>query len=472
MLTLLALCAMTGASTARGQGGPLGADASIPPTPFPVGSGARAAGMANAFVAIADDATAASWNPAGLVQLERPELSLVGEALWTKDRFQSWREPEFDGAHTFNEQSVNFMSFVYPIQRPLWGRNIVLSLSYQRRYDFRRRFSGSLNTVQGAPGGLVLQQNAFLDFDQDGSLGTMTPAIAFELTNTLSLGVAVNFWRDTWFDDGGWEQTTRVNGRFNAGPSVSFSRGYSRERYEDFRGEHVTLGALWRANDRWTIGLRYESKLHGKADYRAVDREIRIVPNPLRPITVNARHVREQREVNFPDAWTLGVSYRRNDRLTLAMDISRTDWDDLSVKTDEGVRRSLIDGADLGDPFTRTNFDPTWAVRLGGEYVFIPKQRGETLDMLWSLRGGLFFEQEPASGRSTRSPFRPGDGDPDDFYGVTLGVGVLVKQRLNLDLAYQYRWGNNVNGDLNPGLTGFSADERRHRFLFSTVLYF
>jgi hypothetical protein len=39
------------------QGGPLGADRSVPPTPSPVGSGARAAGMANAFVAIADDAS-------------------------------------------------------------------------------------------------------------------------------------------------------------------------------------------------------------------------------------------------------------------------------------------------------------------------------------------------------------------------------------------------------------------------------
>ena len=39
--------------------------------PSPVGSGARAAGIGSAFVAVADDATAASWNPAGLVQLER-----------------------------------------------------------------------------------------------------------------------------------------------------------------------------------------------------------------------------------------------------------------------------------------------------------------------------------------------------------------------------------------------------------------
>ena len=41
------------------------------------GSGARAAGMGNAFIAVSDDGTAASWNPAGLSQLRKPELSLA-----------------------------------------------------------------------------------------------------------------------------------------------------------------------------------------------------------------------------------------------------------------------------------------------------------------------------------------------------------------------------------------------------------
>ena len=50
----------------------------IPSSPNPVGSGARALGMGGAFIAIADDATAASWNPGGLIQLETPEISAVG----------------------------------------------------------------------------------------------------------------------------------------------------------------------------------------------------------------------------------------------------------------------------------------------------------------------------------------------------------------------------------------------------------
>ena len=44
------------------------------------GAGARAIGTGGAFIAVADDATAVSFNPAGLAQLLRPEVSLVGQA--------------------------------------------------------------------------------------------------------------------------------------------------------------------------------------------------------------------------------------------------------------------------------------------------------------------------------------------------------------------------------------------------------
>src|SRR3989338_2646899 len=61
----------------------------IPSSLNPVGSGARAIGMGGAFIAIADDATAASWNPAGLVQLEKPEISAVGSFFYRHEEYDS-----------------------------------------------------------------------------------------------------------------------------------------------------------------------------------------------------------------------------------------------------------------------------------------------------------------------------------------------------------------------------------------------
>ncbi len=69
LLMLLPIC--PGASA-------YGAEVEIPSSFNPVGSGARAIGMGGAFIAVADDATAASWNPGGLTQLRLPEFSVVG----------------------------------------------------------------------------------------------------------------------------------------------------------------------------------------------------------------------------------------------------------------------------------------------------------------------------------------------------------------------------------------------------------
>lgn len=468
----MALAAFAWSAFSFAQGGPLGADRAVPPTPSPVGAGARPAGMANAFIAIADDASAASWNPAGLVQLERPEFSLVMESFWARDGFTSSTQPEIDGAHAFDGQSLNFMSFVYPVRRPVWGRNVVLALSYQRRYDFTRQFDARLLSSQVAPGGGILGQDARLKFDQHGGLGALVPSVAFEVTKTFSVGASLNLWRSDLLGPNGWEQTTHVDSFFTAGPSLSMSSGFSRERYEDIHGESITLGLLWHATDRLSLGARYDSSLRASAKYSAIDRDLRLVPDVARPIVGNIALADEERTLRFPDTWALGMAYRFNDRLTLALDVSQTDWDKATVETGDGDRFSLIDGADQGNPLRRTEFDPTIAVRLGAEYLFIPRKRSERLDYLWSLRGGLFLEQEPASGRDPRSPFRPGDGEPDNFYGFTLGAGLLFKQRVNIDLAYQYRFGDGVNGDLNPGVTGFNADEDSHRFVLSTVLYF
>src|SRR5262245_40304659 len=49
-----------------------------------IGDGARAAAMGEAFTGLADDVTAASWNPAGLTQLDGLETSL-SYADWFAD---------------------------------------------------------------------------------------------------------------------------------------------------------------------------------------------------------------------------------------------------------------------------------------------------------------------------------------------------------------------------------------------------
>lgn len=92
---LLICFALLCVSTPTGLPSALGAGVEFTSSPNPVGSGARAIGMGGAFIAVADDATAASWNPGGLVQLERPELSVVDEGCY---RLENNNFADFPGA--------------------------------------------------------------------------------------------------------------------------------------------------------------------------------------------------------------------------------------------------------------------------------------------------------------------------------------------------------------------------------------
>jgi long-subunit fatty acid transport protein len=53
-----------------------------------LGAGARAAGMGDAFTSISDDVTAAYWNPAGLAQIKKTELSMMHNTYLVDTQYQ------------------------------------------------------------------------------------------------------------------------------------------------------------------------------------------------------------------------------------------------------------------------------------------------------------------------------------------------------------------------------------------------
>ena len=71
-LSVLGLGILLGSVHLEAQGGPTTIQFSFS------NPGARSLGMGGAFAAVADDATAAFANPAGLTQLTRPEISVEG----------------------------------------------------------------------------------------------------------------------------------------------------------------------------------------------------------------------------------------------------------------------------------------------------------------------------------------------------------------------------------------------------------
>ncbi len=111
----------------------------IPSSPVPVGSGARALGMGGAFIAIADDATAASWNPGGLFQLESPEISFVVDYFHRIEDNTFGTSPKASGDQTVYRAGINHLSVAYPFYG--WNRKMVVSVNYQTLFDFTRKWN-------------------------------------------------------------------------------------------------------------------------------------------------------------------------------------------------------------------------------------------------------------------------------------------------------------------------------------------
>ena len=127
--TLLALTAFSATAFA--------ADVTIVPfdgSPIPIGAGARALGMGGAFTAVADDATANTWNPAGMAQLERPELSINGG-------WYSRSTSSDGGSDSQSDLALDHVSVVWPFF--VLGTQQTVGVAWQRQFDFTRQASST-----------------------------------------------------------------------------------------------------------------------------------------------------------------------------------------------------------------------------------------------------------------------------------------------------------------------------------------
>jgi hypothetical protein len=77
----------------------------------------------------------------------------------------------------------------------------VVSLNYQRLYDFKRKFKHRFDISSD---GLDIIQNK--KFHQDGYLGAAGLAAAIEITPKFSFGATLNIWTDELWWDNAWDQ--------------------------------------------------------------------------------------------------------------------------------------------------------------------------------------------------------------------------------------------------------------------------
>ena len=388
----------------------------LPSSFNPVGSGARAIGMGGSFIAIADDATAASWNPGGLIQLVKPELSVVS-ASFHRIEDNSFQYSDHNSRdQTVSNSNINYLSFSYPFS--LLNRNMIISMNYQHLYDLSREWDLSESAIN-------------LSHEQDGKLGAYGLAYCVRIIKNIYFGFTINFWKDG-IGQNGWKvkEILVIRGR----PSTSLVE-------YNMNGINANFGMLWKYKQKLTFGAVLKLPFNALLNKQFIN----IIENG---VNKNSKIYKETLE--FPTSYGLGIGYKLSDNFYLSTDFYRTNWHHFVHVDSKGIENSPL----TGESIKVSNIKPTLHIRLGMEYLIVNTNKHIAIP----IRAGLFYAPEPAKDR------------PDDFWGISLGTGITINNHC-FDIAYKLVLGNNVR-EYMISEYNFNQDVEEHTIYTSYIFHF
>jgi long-subunit fatty acid transport protein len=412
----------------------------------PLGSGARATGMGGAFIAVADDATAASWNPAGLIHLEKPEVSIVYSYFNRDQSYNSSTHPEM--SHTKNEMDVhdiNFASVAYPFV--LLDRNLIVTFNYQRLYDMSKNVSFNYNYPPGIVGSVKGRYN----MKQEGYIGALSPAIAIQILPELYFGATVNIW-DDFANTSSWKNTSKFSGQFSS-PFLNFGIDTAETNKYKFSALNANLGLIYTLSGKYSFGFvyktAYDADVTREKNFMATYNHAGLPPDTqVDPTKI------DKFKYSMPASYGLGFAYRHSDSLSFALDVYRTEWSDFAI-TDQatGIKINPVSNK----PIAEGKPKDTTQIRLGGEYLFIGDKT------VIPVRAGLFYDPEP------------GISKINDYFGFSVGSGIAINSWA-FDFSYQYRFGNRVSSDIimptDADQRGINMDTTQHTVMTSLIYHF
>jgi hypothetical protein len=425
-------------------------------TSLALGSGARAFGMGGAFLARADDATAASWNPAGLSYLRRPEFTVVGARnsftrLPTGAGFTRLLEDSFAGS------TLDFAAATYPMEiGPASGS---VQLSFQRVFSFQGD-----RTVE--------RTDQTLTSTGRGGFDVLALGTGFRVVRSLRIGATVNRWVNGYRQD-----RNRVASRGTTDQNFDFA----------LSGWNFNGGLIWSPLESLNLGVVGKTTMKGAVILDRVRADI--IPQPSDTVvtrnTANSTVLRVDCpdctdadraaaatphrvpvSISIPGAVGVGISWRPWSVLTASLDFTRTFWSKGQIRNFFTLARTEPDQV---PPFPQvfqslpypTLDDPkqsdTEQIRVGAEYVVL----GRRLKV--PLRAGFFTDKQY---------FFDVRGQPPRFRGYTAGLGVAAGPLL-LDFAYVRETGTYLDPEASLEDPEARGAERTTRFnrVFISIIY-
>ena len=383
------------------------------------GVGSKALNMGGAFRGLADDWSAAFWNPAGLAYLPNSEFTMN---LYTLNF-----RPEYTPKINLGEAGYSY-SFGYPDE----------TYYPEDRAFFLPSFSGfyKFTQIEGFTGGVAFYVPYKLEsqwdlykppsgFDNDVSypkfdhktdilIWDMHPTAAKSfMEGKLSLGLGLSIQRSDFELRRTVLVPTTLERPYDFFPVDAYMK-------TDGWGLGFNAGILYKASPKLQFGFSYQSPvdidLSGSID---LEMYIPVIPISESGILGGTYHYGDgdfETTLPLPGDVGVGVMYKPIEKLTLTCDISSVNWSRLEYldTKDMTLTSGEQDTIYLGvrDVKIQFNWDNIVKFSLGGEYIL-----REGL----FVRGGYFFEQSPI---------------PDNTFTLLI-PDVGDKHSFNVGLSYQ-----------------------------------
>jgi long-chain fatty acid transport protein len=363
------------------------------------GTGAKSDAMGGAFIGLANDFSAAYWNPAGLAQIAKASFSLYGADIIPAGTYVV--EPYgIDAKSVSAHYLIPGLGFFTPL-----GKKFVVGVYVYAPSGAGAEWNGE--DLKALTNGVPFLWKSKL------GIFTISPSVAYKISDKIMLGATVDV---------------------NYG-MLTMDQPFELGQYsEDLTGWAAsgTLGLLVKPSKMFSFGLSYKlpftAKLSGDVE----------IPYATMVPGVTTTTDTGTREATWPMWIGGGVAINPTDKLTITADVQYTNWKKLQTIpiTFNDPTWNAVFGP--GGPYDRVDellWKDTFQYRFGAEY---------RLSESFALRAGYYIDENPGP-LETQNILLP----EFKYNWFTAGFG-YQSSKIVIDAAIQYGTAADISVPLDP----------------------
>ena len=363
------------------------------------GNGSKANAMGGAFVGLANDFSAAYWNPAGLAQMTKASFSLFGADILPFGTYQ-FDMAGIDAKSTFKHYLIPGLGYFQPI-----GEKIVVGV-----YLYAPSGAGAVWDGED----LAPLVEGVYDWTSKLGIFTISPSIAVKLTEMIMLGATID-----------------INyGMLKMSQPAPNIGQYS----ENLKGWAVngTFGLLVKPVKQFSFGVTYKLPFTAKLKGDVTIPETTAAYFEVEPMATGTR------SANWPQWLAAGIAVKPTDKLTFTADVQYTNWKKLQtipIAFTDLEWEGLFGEDMLLDQAYELLWKDTTQFRFGAEYMVTNSL---------ALRAGYYFDPNPGP-PETQNVLLP----EFKYNWVTLGFGYM-SEKIVIDFSVEYGTGQDITVAFPP----------------------